>query len=165
MGKIRKNSWDGIGKELFSRLGNAIKSLQFIAFFLVGIILIGGIGIWLPYFTDKSGAAVLFESQNVFTYAVAILGTLVVEGFFGNKQKSLAALGLISGVLAFLLCSIGYYKLQTGLSIWVNIGAILSLLLFLLANVNDDRFDDEEEESTSSSTGYSDANAAKIVDK
>jgi hypothetical protein len=164
MAKIRKNSWDGVGTELFTRLGNAIKSPPFLAFFIVGILFIGGIGIWLPYVVDKSSSAVLFESQNVFTYSVAILGTLVVEGFFGNKQKSLAALGLIFGFLALLFCSIGYFNLRTGLSFWVNLGAILSLIIFLLANVNDERFDDENE-LTANSTGFSSAAADKIRDR
>jgi hypothetical protein len=164
MTKIRENSWDGVGTELAARLGNAIKSLPFIAFFLVGILFIGGIGIWLPYVVNTSENAVLFESQNVFTYAVAILGTLVVEGFFGNKQKNIAALGLIFGFIAFLLCSIGYFNLRTGLSIWVNIGAFVSLLIFLLANVNDERFDDQNE-ITANSTGFPSADAQQIKDR
>jgi hypothetical protein len=162
--KIRKNSWAGIATELHSRFGNAIKSPPFLSFFIVGILCIGGIGVWLPYVVDKSGNVVFFESQNVFTYSVAILGTLFVEGFFGKKQKSLASLGLIAGFLAFLSCSLGYFNLRTGLSFWVNIGAILSLFIFLLANVNDERFDDENE-IIANSTGYSNADVEKIKDR
>lgn len=161
--KIRKNSWKGIGTEIWERLGNALKSPVFIAFFLIGIIAIGGIGVWLPAILDNELR--LFESQNVFTYSVAILGTLCVESFFTSKNKSLAALGLISGVLVFLICCIGYYQEQKGVSGLLNLGAFLALLLFLLANVNDERFDDEEEDPKTDPTGYKKAEATLIKDK
>jgi hypothetical protein len=166
MPKIRKNSWDGVLDEIWERLCNALKSLQFIAYFFVGILLLGGLGVWLPYAIDDNSSVVFFESQSVFTYSVAILGTLCVEGFLvGNKQKNLAALGLIFGVIAFLLCSFGYYNQQEGSSLWVNIGAGLSLFIFLMANVNDSRFDDEEDEHKADSTGFPKADASNIKDK
>lgn len=166
MNKIRKNSWDGIPTEIWERLCNALKSLQFLAYFFVGILLLGGIGVWLPYAIDDTSTVSFFESHSVFTYSVAILGTLCVEGLLiGSKQKNLAALGLIFGVLAFLLCSFGYYNMQNGTSLWVNIGAVISLFIFLMANVNDPRFDDEEDEITANTTGFRDADASKIMDR
>jgi hypothetical protein len=168
MPKIRKNSWSGLLNEIWERLCNALKSLQFIAYFFIGILLLGGLGVWLPYALDETITVAFFESQSVFTYAVAILGTLCVEGFLvGNKQKNLSALGLIFGVLAFLLCSFGYYNFPNGSSIWVNLGAGLSLFIFLIANVNDPRFDDDddEDEPKANTTGFTNADASQITDR
>ncbi|MBB1361062.1 hypothetical protein H5125_02675 [Shewanella sp. SR44-4] len=164
--KKRKSSWEGLGDEVFSRLSNALNSLSFIAFFLVGIILIGGVGIWLPYLANKSETATLLESQNLFTYTVAILGTLSIEGFFSkNKKANLAALGLIIGAVALLLTLIGYWIDRTGFSWYVTVGSILTLIIFLFSNVNDERFDDHDEIKTSTPTGYPDADVQNIVDK
>ncbi|GAB1039281.1 hypothetical protein [Shewanella algae] len=162
--KIRRNSWDGIGDEVLNRLGNAVKSLIFIAFFSVGVIFVGGIGIWLPAILDSQNTK-LFESQNVFTYSVAILGTLFVESFLSGNNKSFAALGLIVGVFAFLICCLGYYFQQKGVSLWLNFGAVLALILFLMANVNNDLFDDEDEKPKTDATGYNEASAVNIKDK
>ncbi|RHW76731.1 hypothetical protein [Colwellia sp. RSH04] len=163
--KVRKNSWSGILSEIFTRLGNALKSIMFIAYFIVGVLFIGGIGIWLPPLIENT-SAVWFESQSMFTFSVAILGTLFVEGFLGRGNKqNFAALGLIVGFIAFLLCSVGYFYTQSGISLAVNWGAGLSLLIFLMANVNDPRFDDEEDEPTADSTGFPKADANKITDK
>jgi len=162
--KIRRNSWDGLGVELSNRLGNTFKSLPFLAFFLVGVIFIGGTGVWLPWVMDKTNTVSLFESQNLLTYSVAILGTLLVDGFFEDKKKNLAAFGLIIGIIALGLCVFGYYESQTGFSLYVLLGSILSLLIFLFVNVNNDRFDTEED-AVASTTGYPEAKANKIMDK
>ncbi|AIF97275.1 hypothetical protein [Alteromonas australica] len=165
MPKIRKNSWVGIFPEVTSRLGNALKSLRFIAYFTVGILFVGGIGVWLPPLIDADGNISWIESQSVFTFSVAILGTLFVEGFLSkSNQQNFAALGLIIGIIAFITSLLGYVFCPSGLSIAVNIGALISLLLFLMANVNDPRFDDDDEEIVASSTGYKAANADMIKD-
>ncbi len=164
MSKIRKNAWQTVMPDVTERLCNAFKSVSFLAYFVVGILLIGGIGVWLPYAVDKSSKISFLESQNVFTYSVAILGTLCVEGFLGNgKKKSLAAFGLIVGVFAFFSSSVGYYNTQSGSSLWVNIGAVLALLIFLIANANDDRFD-EDHDVKADATGFSEVSVDNIKD-
>lgn len=163
--KIRKNAWKGVGAEIGERLLNALKSIRFMVFFLVGIIAIGGVGVWLPPLLDKTSTMSYFESQNVFTYSVAILGTLVIESLLGYKNKDLAALGFMLGFICLLLCFLGYYNEQKGISVWLNVGAVGTLVLFLLANVNDERFDNEEEDSAVDATGYKTADAKLIKDK
>ncbi|AJR09781.1 hypothetical protein C9J03_09675 [Photobacterium gaetbulicola] len=164
MVKRRKNSWKGIGEELAARFCNAMKSPSFIAYFSIGIVAIGGIGVWLPYLLDSTGA-MFFESQNVFTFSVAILGTLSLEGFISkDKSLRLTSLGVILGFVAFLLGVIGYVNAQTGVSVLVNICAALTLLIFLFANANDEKFDDESEVEADA-TGYKQADADLIKDK
>ncbi|ULN65563.1 hypothetical protein MID13_07120 [Vibrio gigantis] len=165
MGKIRKNAWPGVGVDLRSRLGNAFKSIPFIAFFIIGVIAIGGIGVWLPYSLDKTTTKVFLEAQNVLTFYLAILGTLSIEGFISkNKNSDLAALGLIVGVISLALGVYGYYNFPSG-SVWqVNLGAFMTLMIFLFSTVNDDKFD-EPREKIADSTGFEKAEKNMIKDK
>ncbi|EHJ9984789.1 hypothetical protein ACLVXC_003876 [Vibrio alginolyticus] len=165
MVKVRKNSWPRIVKDLYSRLGNALKSITFIAFFLIGVIVIGGIGVWLPYGLDGTSDKVFFEAQNVLTFYLAILGTLSIEGVISkSKNTDLAALGLIIGVISLILGIYGYYNYPTG-SVWqINLGAFITLTIFLFSTVNDEKFD-VQEEIISDATGYEEADKDLIKDK
>ncbi|MDF4512708.1 hypothetical protein P3472_16405 [Vibrio parahaemolyticus] len=168
MVKKRKSSWNGLGDELFSRLCNGLKSLTFIAYFFIGIIGIGGVGIWLPYSMSDSEHKVLFESQNVLTFYLAVLGTLSIEGYISkNKNSSLAAIGLILGVISLGLGIYGYVGNQIGSSGLVNTAALITLMIFLFSTVNDEKFDSEHDDSDTSAdaTGYKRTDVALIKDK
>lgn len=164
--KVRKNPWSQIGREIWHRMCNFGKSPKFIAYMFIGIIGVGGVGVWLPATMDPSDKISFLESQNVFTYSVAILGTLFIEAFFGSRNNNLAAIGLIFGVVVFLICCVAYVKNQTGLNGFLNFGAFCSLFLFLMANVNDERFDEEEyAEPEVDAIGFKNADAKNIQDK
>jgi len=168
MVKIRKNSWAGVSAELFSRLCNGLKSLSFIAYFAVGIIIIGGVGIWLPYILSDSENKVLLESQNVLTFYLAILGTLSIEGYISkSKSASLASIGLIFGVVSLALGIYGYVNTQLGHSYFVSAGALITLFIFLFSTVNDEKFDSEHDDSDTSAdaTGFKKVDLALIKDK
>lgn len=165
MVKKRENPWLGVAGDLFARLCNAFKSIPFIAFFLVGVVFIGGIGVWLPYSLDKSSSKVLFESQNVLTFYIAILGTLSIDVIISkNRNINLAALGYIFGIGALILGVYGYFHHPKGVVWQVNLGAILTLIVFIFATVNDDKFD-EHKPVIADSTGYQDADKDYIKDK
>lgn len=168
MGKRRKSSWDGLGTELFERLCNGLKSLTFIAYFSIGIIFIGGVGIWLPYAMSDSENKVLFESQNVLTFYLAVLGTLSIEGYISkNKNTSLAAIGLMLGVISLCLGVFGYINNQVGSSTLVNGAALITLTIFLFSTVNDEKFDSEHDDSDTSAdaTGFKKPDVTFIKDK
>lgn len=161
MVKKRKNAWSGIIDELINRIANAFKSIKFIFFFLFGVIFVGGIGIWFPFIISDSESKRFLESLNVFTYSVAILGTLCIESFFNRKFSDFSALGLIVGLMTLIVSCIGYYQEKSGVSSIVNITASFSLLLFVIANANDERFDDDAENAPSP-TGYANTDAGNI---
>lgn len=168
MVKKRKSSWDGLGDELFTRLCNGLKSIIFIAYFLIGILAIGGVGIWLPYFMSDSESKVMLESQNVFTFYLAILGTLSIEGYISKKKNtSLAAIGLILGVLSLVVGVYGYVHVPVGMSSLVNVAALITLLIFLFSTVNDEKFDSEHDDSDTlaDATGFKETDVALIKDK
>lgn len=173
MVKKRKNSWQGIWLELSTRVVNAKNSPSFITYLFVGVIAIGGIGVWLPfivnYFVKNDSKTVFFESQNIFTFAVAILGTLSLEAFITTRKKmNLALLGVILGFIAFLMAILGYLLVPEGCSILVNSSAVITLLIFSFAIVNDDKFDGEADtpkDTDVDTTGYHKADVDMIEDK
>ncbi|MEM5309350.1 hypothetical protein V5038_18650 [Enterobacter ludwigii] len=155
MAKKRTNPWGEVSDEFSSRLCNALKSPAFLVYFFIGVILIGGVGIWLPYFSSDDPNSVFMESQNVFTYSFAILGTLAIEVFLSSSgNRSLKSLGLLIGAIAFVSCGFGYYYVKHGNSTLMNVGAILTLFLFLLANVNDEKFDHDVTQAPASPVGF-----------
>lgn len=166
MVKIRKNSWAGLGNELSTRLCNGLKSLTFIGYFAVGVIFIGGIGIWLPYGLSDSENKVLLESQNVLTFYFAILGTLSIECHISkNRNINLASIGLIFGAISLGLGFCGYLNTREGSSSLVNLGAFITLLIFLFSTVNDEKFDSEDDKKIADSIGYESPDIDLIKDK
>lgn len=165
--KIRNNSWGILPAEIFSRLVNAIFSIKFSIAFFFGLLFFGGIGVWLPYWNSSDPEKTLWLSQNLFTYSMAILSTLLIE-FVLKKSSvtddlSLLALGL--GMVSATLCVLGYADTPDGYSQNTLIGAALAVVLFLFVNVNDEKYDTQVKPAKATATGYSDANVNKINDK
>ncbi|MBS4714913.1 hypothetical protein [Aeromonas dhakensis] len=161
MSRQRKNQWCRLIKELIVRSKNAIFSVKFILFFVGGLILLGGIGVWLPAISDEKTK--LFESQNVFTYTVAIIGTLFIESIFQeHKDNDLTSLGILSGIIAFVLCFIGFTLQKSGVSTLVNIGLILTLCVYFFSYANDPRFDGNDD-SPADPLGYKEPNVKSIT--
>ncbi|MGK3369225.1 hypothetical protein [Citrobacter youngae] len=169
MGKVRHNPWGGVFKELWARIVNTFNSISFIAFFFAGILFVGGVGLWLPYLSaiisgDKNAS--FFESVNVFTYSFAILGTLCVDVILNNQKstKDFLGLGMICGVIALIFCVVGYLTTKTGSSYLLNFGTFITLLIFICANVNDDKFDNDTSRTEPDPTGYQEATLSNIKD-
>lgn len=155
MAKKRSNPWGEVSDEFLSRLYNALKSPAFLVYFFIGVIFIGGVGIWFPYFSSDDPNSVLMESQNVLTYSFAILGTLAIEVLLSSSgNRNLKSLGLLIGAIALVSCGFGYYYVKHGNSILMNIGTVLTLILFLLANVNDEKFDHDATPAPASPVGF-----------
>lgn len=169
MGKVRHNPWRSVFRELWIRVVNTFNSISFIAFFLAGILFVGGVGLWLPYLSailSGDQNASFFESVNVFTYSFAILGTLCVDVILNNQRstKDFLGLGMIFGVLALICCVVGYLTTKTGSSYLLNFGTFITLLIFICANVNDDKFDNDVSRAEPDPTGYQKATLSNIKD-
>lgn len=169
MSKVRHNPWGNVFKELWLRVVNTFNSIPFIAFFGAGILFVGGVGIWLPYLSaiiSGEKNASFLESANVFTYSFAILGTLCVDIILNNQRttKDFLSLGIIFGVIALGCCVVGYLTTKTGSSFLLNLGTLLTLVIFICANVNDEKFDNITSQSDLGPTGYREADLSKIKD-
>lgn len=161
--KARKNQWNKrLFKEIWVRFLNAIFSIYFIVFFIIGILFFGTMGIWIPYFRNED--YILFNSEALFTYSIAMLGTLVVDFFINAEKNKLSLLGLLLGMISISLLGYGYYTAPSAESSFTIWGTILTLLLFILVNANDEKFDDTED-SPANTTGYNTTDEEKIKDK
>ena len=105
--KKRNNPWPKVFRELLARFFNAFKSTRFLLSFGCGVLLIGGMGIWLPY-NVAPNTLIIFESQNVYTFSMALIGTMFVD-FSLNDEKStdLSSVGCIIGICALVICCYG----------------------------------------------------------
>lgn len=160
MSKQRKNQWGRLFNELITRAKNAFCSIGFVLFFFGGVLIVGGIGVWLPAYMDKDIS--YLESQNVFTYTVAIIGTLFIEFVFQDKKNhELTLLGAFCGLIALLLCSLGFMSQTTGVSSSVSAGLFLTLCIYFFSYANDPRFDGDES-SPADPTGYKNADVSGL---
>ncbi len=164
--KSRKNSWSGVILDVINRFSNAIKSIRFIFAFCAGLLVFGGAGIWLPYFISEDPNKVFLESQNLFTYSFAILGALFIETFFSkNNFDDLTFLGLSVGLISTLLCFFGYVMVPSGYELLTTCGAVLAVILYLLVNVNDEKYDSLYDDNSPSPIGYNSAELSSIKNK
>lgn len=168
MVKKRKNSWVDIIPEVKGRLRNAVVSLPFLASFIIGVLVISGIGIWLPYTLDETGKAVFFETQNLLTYSLAFLGTMIVDLLLSDKKnKDLISLSLIFGVVAIFLLVSGYIAVPKGFSWCVLFGSVITILMFVFFTVNDPKYDSSEQDGATDVgvDGFKEAKLENIKDK
>jgi len=160
--KTRKNQWNKkLFKEIWIRFLNAVFSIYFIVFFIIGILFFGTMGIWIPHFRNENN--ILLNSEALFTYSIAMLGTLVVEFFINAEKNTLSLLALLLGVIAIAFLGYGYYDAPLSESNYTIWGTIFTLLLFVLVNANDGKFD-EITNLKASTTGYIEAEEDNIKD-
>lgn len=148
---------------LFSAIGNQ----RFLAYILVGVIVLGGLGIWLPAIVPSGGWVDLATPSNHLTYSFAILITLCVEALLVyNKSDNddNFGLGLIFGTIAIFCSLLGYSKNIPELSI---IGTILAIIIHATATANNKRFKKEpcSKQPISSATGFKKADEKMLDNK
>lgn len=161
--KIRENQWKKaqILSRIKERINNGFKSIPFIILFVFGIILIGGMGVWLIPLIETGSLS--FTSNNLFTYSIAILGTMLIELsiIFSSKDeneikiedKILIPIGIAVGLIALFICGISYFMNKGAYSTWTIIGTIMTLFLFIVVNANDTKYDVDLDNAVSA-TGY-----------
>lgn len=154
----RKNSWGVVFADILVTLFNAIVSVRFVMTFII-FVLVGGVGIWFPWFLRDDESLVLLNSQSLFTFSLTVLGMLLMEwGIDKGRTTDKAAVGICLGVVSLILCLIGIFTVRTEFDVKTLVGACLSLLLFVFANANHQKYDSDSDEVLATSTGYHDAN-------
>lgn len=161
--KKRESDWKFALYELWIRFSNACKSFKFLFNFLTGILLISGIGIWLPYLknynTDHSSELLL--SANLVTFSMAIIGTIYINHKVKNGNESiLKDAASFFAIIAIILSIYGYLSNPTTSSIWTNIGTSISLMIYILIYANDPKFDN----NTASAAGYEEVDPSYLPD-
>lgn len=161
--KKRDNQWKDIPADLKIRFHNAFNSV-FLGGFIFMLLTIGALGVWIP--PVRFEEIKLFNSESLFTYAGPILAMLLVEYFVQAEKSKLAVLSLIIGIIALLCIALGYYYKPKDVHIFTVIGTILTLILIILVNANNEKFDEiATTEDIASPTGHLRAELSQIKDK
>lgn len=141
--ETNEGEWGKAINEVKSRFKKAKGSIPYSAYILVGVIGLGGMGIWLP--ASMSDTTTWYDHGNHFTYSAALMFMLAVESLIGipedkESNNQLTALALIIGAIAFLCIFAGYLS-HTRMSSFFSIsGTIISILLFIVSNTNNPKF-------------------------
>jgi len=155
----RETQWITMIYELNSRFWNAIQKPVFLFYFSSGILLIGGVGVWLPYLIDinknPTNHIDLLNTSNLLTFTSALIGTIYVNSTIKRETDNiLKQPAIFFGLLAFIFSIYGYISQPNSSSNWTIAGASIAILIYILINASDPSFDNE---SISSSTGYEEA--------
>lgn len=137
-----ENQWKDIPKELKTRSKNAANSVYFFGFAFM-LLTLGALGVWIPpYRFDEIS---LFNSESLFTYSGPILAMLLVEYFVQASRSKLAIVALILGITAFSFLTFGYIEEPNEPSFLTIAGTVITLLLIIFVNANNEKFNDDND--------------------
>jgi hypothetical protein len=145
MSKTRNDSWGESFREVARIYSNAKKSNKFVATFFVGIILCSSFGIWMDYLSQYAidGKITSFRIENYFTYIVAFLSILIIDGFLtsGEVRDELKGLGIFFiGITIFITFVTFYLK-----SKWILLAYFLCLLIYIAIEADKDKYDGKDD--------------------
>lgn len=154
MSKLNNNGLIRDIKKAFTRLFKACnENNRFLAYIIVGVVGLGGAGIWIPALGQNGSWMTLVDTNNHFTYAIAILFSLCIERILtyekDDSNENLIGLAVISGFIATVLVSIGYAKNNEYCAV---IGTCISILVLSITYANDPRFYEKSENQTNGIT-------------
>lgn len=102
--KRQENSWIGLGRELKKRTFEPFSHASFVIYFVVAVILIGGVGFWIELYAYLLHARPPIEQADplsalrttVITFFPALAGSACLQLVWAeNHQKSLRAFGVL----------------------------------------------------------------------
>lgn len=148
---------------VLANLSFAIKNGNFLGYIFVGVILLGGFGIWLPAIVPSGELMDLTNPGNHLTYSCAILITLLVEIVLVNNNETSDnfGFGLIFGAITILLSIIGYSKDIPCISVT---GTLFAIIICATVTANKEIFREKKciKQSISSATGFDIADIDKL---
>lgn len=161
--RILMGHYDVLCRFLSEEVASNLKDIKVISYSIVSMIVIGAAGIWIPWLWNEPGVALL-PGGTVFTYVLALLGSLVCNKLFfhSNKLKNLvstkgdknevnhslayiehekssilSAWGILAGSFIIVITAIVYSKSNNEDSLLGILALILSWVLYFLANVTE----------------------------
>lgn len=153
--KMKENfkDWAEVFIQVGMRFGNAITNIPFLVSFGVGVVGIGGLGIWIDNHYNKE------INMDLFTVSMAILGTLILDGITKNNKNNLLT------SVAILLGSFAIYFLFIGLDLQnksdLITGYIIVLVLYFFTESNKPEYDSRK---NADMTGKKNATAEELHD-
>ena len=158
-----ENQWKDIPKELKIRSKNAANSVYFFGFIFM-LLTLGALGVWIPPYRFEE--ICLLNSESLFTYSGPILAMLLVEYFVQASRSKLAIVALILGITAFSFLTFGYIEEPNKPNFLTITGTVITLLLIIFVNANNEKFNDDndtvESDDINSSIGGTEASMNTI---
>lgn len=144
-------NWTDFRGELKERFKKPAGHPTFIMYFVVVLIIGGGLGVWLPPVVSALGGEIsaskpeLSVAMSLATYVVAILSAGLADALLSEISRafrmfalSLCIIGAVIALLALLTSS------KQGAFLFSGVGAAISLLLWWLANANDEKLQEAQ---------------------
>ncbi len=143
MDKVNNGEWSIAFNEVKKRFIKAKSSPRFSAYILVGVIFLGGMGIWLP--ASIYDNITWLDKGNHFTYSTALIFMLAVEALITmpdpeDRNNEIIGLGLIAGTIAFIIIMIGFFSKYEYSCCCSLLGTIMAILLFIASHAHDVKF-------------------------
>lgn len=131
----------------------AFFNFNFLVFFSVGIIGIGGLGYWIDF---KLGNDL---KMDIFTFSMAIIGTQILNAITAKKINSaIASLGALIGFIAMLYLFNGLYDKDLE---YLEKGCLLTLVLYFFIESNDEKY---KQKRNTNPTGKENASVDELQD-
>jgi peptidoglycan/LPS O-acetylase OafA/YrhL len=144
MATAPQKSMELIWPELVNRFWAPCKSVTFYSYLLFGVILCGGSGVLMTFL--RTNWRLEDVSAALLGYFPALVGAAVLE-FTAEYQPYLRSLGVIA---LGLLLPVVFFAARTEHGwqfFWALIGTLLSILLWWVANGQNERFEDVRPQS------------------
>ena len=133
-----KDEWLLLLKILLKRFFVGFGRVSFLLYFVVIIVILGGLGVWIEYFSETQNGL----NNALTTFFMAILATSSADLLLKTKPEDemgflkMPALSIliIGGLMAALVFA-GYCQEQLA-----KTGTILALMLWWIANSSDDKY-------------------------
>jgi hypothetical protein len=155
----KHNEWRQFGRSILDRLVKPWDQPKYVLYFLGIVLIIGGIGVWLPAMRSSASGKFVDVPEALVTYAAAIVGSSMAdlllrrrtdEESFGNFFMLLVV--LISICIVLTAC---VYILKFKMLAGILLG-IVALIIWSLSNSNNEAFKDPLAIQTIGGNGSSD---------
>ena len=145
MSSENSSEWGVLRNLIATRLAKAFKTPSFVFTFFGVIVFAGSIGIWFPCIIKLADTPL--RPEGFFTYSITIVASVIAEillkndDFEGSKGFKMLLFFLI---IISIFCL--FFDLASNRDVtWVgSIGLIIVLSVWLVANANDEKYDDKQ---------------------
>ena len=141
------NSWIYLGYFIKRRSKAPLRHFSFFAFFIIGIIVAGGLGIWLTLWEYCTSSSNQLNDivRSIATYFPAIATASLFELICPDEnEKYIRSFALFAGVLILILFVFTVNLNPGSISLFVGLlGVAVSLFLWWIANAENDSLRDK----------------------
>lgn len=162
----RNYTWQDLWGAVIDRFISSYKNPIFFFYFLVAVLVVSGIGVWLPlvlaHINGKSYS--FFDAGNILTYCTALIGMMLIDFLMSEdklKDNVLMLPGVLLAILTLVFLFYGYVaSIEAQSHFLIPIGFFMTLLLYLLSNSQNEEFTKPK----STPTGNYDVNEDMLTD-